>query len=148
MNARLGYIRAERIAVECLACKRRGSFSVARLKARYGLDTSDLDLLRSLTSSCRYQQAPGSAAPRKYEVACEARLVIPPPPEPEAPAESYPPFTIEIWDGCRIEKCVAAIWGLDLARRVFEIAVEIWPDRHLTLRQRARVIRKHPLEDW
>ena len=75
---------------------------------------------------------------------CQARLVIPPPPEAEVPPEPYPPFTIELWKDLSVERCVAAIWGIELAERAFGIAVELWPDRKLLLRQRARVIRKHP----
>lgn len=141
MNARLGYIQAERISVECTSCNRRGSYSVARLKARFDPGMSDLDLLRSLTASCRHQHAPGSAAPRKYEVKCQARLVIPPPLEAEAPPEPYP---LEIWRDRSIERCVAAIWGLKLAERAFGLAVELWPDRRITLRQKIRIIQKHP----
>lgn len=125
-------------------------YRVARLIAQHGPQLPQLDLLAVLTASCRYQRRLGSAAPRKYEVKCQARLLLPEAGQEEATLPAGRPFTIEVWKpgASGIQSHVATIWSLDLARAAFATAMEIWPEGPLTLRQGIRVIRKHRMPDW
>lgn len=81
-----------RVRIACETCKRRGSWSVARLAERHGAEIDLLDLLRLLTATCRWQRRPGDPAPRQYEVRCLARFPdLDDDPEPPRPAVSGVP---------------------------------------------------------
>ncbi|MEA1835206.1 hypothetical protein U8607_24270 [Methylobacterium durans] len=147
---RLRDIRAERLIVECCSCRRSGSYRIAGLVVRFGADISQLDLLAALTASCRHQSRPGSTAPRKYEVNCQARLILPPSGEEAMQTLSGArPVTIEIWrpNGRGIQWHAASIWNLSLAHEVFETAVKIWLASLMTLRQGIRIVEKHRMPD-
>ncbi|MER2266449.1 hypothetical protein [Methylobacterium oxalidis] len=146
---RLRDIRAERLLVACTSCRRTGSYRIAGLLQRFGGDIRQRDLLAALTASCRYQRGPEAAAPRKYEVQCQARLILPDAALEEAALPAGRPFMIEVWKpGASGVQChIATIWNLDLARAAFATATEIWPEEPLTLRQGIRIIRKHRMPD-
>lgn len=100
----LGGVSGDRVRVECSTCRRRGSYQVSGLIERHGADITHVDLLRLLTSSSRFQPSPGTAAPRKYEVGCMAKLDLPKPASLEPPIPPGRPFTIEVWvDRNRVE---------------------------------------------
>ena len=85
---RLSQYPLGRLRVACDHCGRRGSYSVARLRERYGAKIGLGDLLRLLTASCKWQRRPGERGPRQYEPRCLAYLPDLMPPEPEAPARA------------------------------------------------------------
>ncbi len=73
-----------KVRVGCTACKRRGSYRLARLAAKFGPDISMDDLLAKL-ADCPY------ARPRHpYRMGCHARFVDlePPRPPPDEPTEA------------------------------------------------------------
>ncbi len=140
---RLGDVSGDRVRVECATCKRQGSYRVSGLIERYGADIRQIDLLRHLTASCRYQRSPGTAAPRKYEPGCMARIDLPKPASLEPPVPPGSPFTIEIWgERGRIEMRLAVIYPLDGAVAAFEAVEGAYPHSEITLRQGIRVVRK------
>jgi hypothetical protein len=55
-------------------------------------------------------------------------------------------YRIDAWapDGNRIERLMAAIDDIFVARTAFEKIVELYPEQRWTLRQRARIIAEHP----
>ena len=63
-----------RLTVVCTQCRRRGSYSVARLAVRFGAEVELDVLLMSLTASCPWQFPPGTRGPRKYQARCLAFL--------------------------------------------------------------------------
>jgi hypothetical protein len=75
---RLGDAEPGRVYVDCATCKRSGRYTVASLIDGYGADISTLDLLRHLTTSCRYQRAPGAPPAWRHEHLCVAALPLPP----------------------------------------------------------------------
>lgn len=85
---RLSQYPLGRLRVTCDHCGRRGSYSVARLGERYGAEIGLGNLLRVLTSSCKWQRRPGERSPRQYEPRCLAYLPDLMPPGPEAPARA------------------------------------------------------------
>lgn len=140
---RLGDVSGERVRVECTTCKRQGSYRVSGLIERYGADISQIDLVRHLTASCRYQRPPGAAVPRKYEPACMATIDLPKPASLEPPVPPDSPFTIEVWgERGRIEMRLAVIYPLDGAVAAFEAVEGAYPQNEITLRQCIRVVRK------
>lgn len=139
-----------RVYVDCSSCKRSGRYSVASLRERFGPDMSTLDILRTLTASCRYQRPPGSPPARKYEHLCLAAITLPPPARPTTPVPPGVPFTIEVWKetgGC-VEAQLAVIYPIAMARVAFEAACELWPKHEVTLRDRCRIVarRERPEE--
>ena len=99
---------------------------------------STLDILRTLTASCRHQRPPGSPLAWKYEHLCLAAITLPPPVRPTTPVPPGVPFTIEVWKergGC-VEAQLAVIYPIALARVAFETACELWPEHEVTLRDR------------
>ncbi|WP_083936123.1 hypothetical protein [Methylobacterium sp. B1] len=140
---RLGDVSGDRVRVECTTCKRQGSYRVSSLIERYGANISQIDLLRHLTASCRYQRAPGAAAPRKYEAGCVAKLDLPKPASLEPPVPPGSPFTIEVWgERGRIEMRLAVIYPLDGAVAAYEAVEGAYPHNEITLRQGIRIVRK------
>ncbi|MCJ2087783.1 hypothetical protein MKK88_17610 [Methylobacterium sp. E-005] len=141
---RLGTVPPGRVWVDCAACRRSGRYRVASLLDRFGPDISTLDLLRHLTASCRYQRAPGALPARKYEHLCLAAITLPQPVKQIPPVPPGVPYTIEIWDriGGRLELHLATIYPLSLAIAAFEAACLEWPTKEVTLRDRARIVRK------
>ena len=55
-------------------------------------------------------------------------------------------FKVERWssNGQLVEKELAICEDIIAARGAFRAAVEEWPDKRFTLRQRIRVLAKHP----
>lgn len=133
-----------RVYVDCSSCKRSGRYSVASLQDRFGLEISSLDVLRHLTTSCRYQRPPGSPPARKYEHLCLAAITLPPPMRPTIPVPPGVPYTVEVWTetGGGIEAQLAVIYPIDMARAAFQVACELWPKHEVTLRDRCRIVEK------
>ena len=144
MAGRLGDVQPGRVWVDCAACRRSGRYSVASLLERFGPDISTVDLLRHLTASCRYQRRPGARPARKYEHLCLAAHTLPTRRHADAPVPPGIPYTIEVWDriGGTIEWHLATIYPLAMALAAFEAACREWPTHEITLRDRARVVRK------
>jgi hypothetical protein len=144
---RLGDTGPGRVYVDCATCKRSGRYTVASLTNRYGADISTLDLLRHLTASCRYQRPPGAPPARKYERLCLAAITLPPPAKQIPPVPPGVPYTIEVWDriGGKLELHLATIYPLSMALAAFETACLEWPTNEVTLRDRARIVRKREL---
>lgn len=144
---RLGNAGPGRVYVDCATCKRSGRYTVASLIERYGADISSLDLLRHLTASCRYQRAPGVPPARKYEHLCLAAITLPPAAMQIPPVPPGVPYTIEVWDriGGKLELHLATIYPLTVAIAAFEAACLEWPTNEVTLRDRARIVRKREL---
>lgn len=145
---RLGDVRLGRVWVDCASCKRSGRYSVAGLLEQFGPDISTVDLLRHLTVSCRHQRAPGAPPARKYEHLCLAAITLPQPAKQIPPVPPGVPYTIEVWDriGGKIELHLATIYPLSVAIAAFEAACLQWPTNEVTLRDRARVVRKRELQ--
>jgi hypothetical protein len=59
------------------------------------------------------------------------------------------PFRIEQWDkrDVKVSSTICASSSLYVAHGAFQAAVESYPDQRWTLRNRAMVIRKHPLDE-
>ncbi|WCS26391.1 hypothetical protein LOK46_06030 [Methylobacterium sp. NMS14P] len=133
--------------VDCATCKRSGRYTVASLIGRDGADISTLDLLRHLTASCRYQRSPGAPPARKYERLCLAATTLPPPARKIPPVQPGDPYTVEMWDriGNKLELQLATIYPLSVAIATFEAAGLDWPTNEVTLRDRARIVRKREL---
>ncbi|MET3409310.1 hypothetical protein SAMN02799625_05924 [Methylobacterium sp. UNC300MFChir4.1] len=57
------------------------------------------------------------------------------------------PYTIEVWDriGGKLELHLAMIYPLTVAIAAFEAACLEWPTNEITLRDRARIVRKREL---
>ncbi|MGU3403369.1 hypothetical protein [Methylobacterium brachiatum] len=137
-------IQPGRVYVDCSSCKRSGRYTVASLRERFGPDMSTLDVLRTLTASCRYQRPPGSPPARKYEHLCLAAITLPPPHRPTIPVPPGVPYTVEVWTetGGGIEAQLAVIYPIDMARAAFQVACELWPKHEVTLRDRCRIVEK------
>ena len=144
---RLGDLRPGRVYVDCASCKRSGRYTVASLLDRYGSDISTSDLLRHLTSSCSHHRLPGAPPARHYEHLCLAAITLPPPVKQVPPVPPGVPYTIEVWDriGGKLELHLATIYPLSLAIAAFEAACREWPANGITLRDRARIVRKRDL---
>lgn len=55
----------------------------------------------------------------------------------------YPPYSIDLWlDTGSFDRELALVTDLPLAREAFRAAVQIYPDRRVTLRQVTRVIQE------
>jgi hypothetical protein len=93
---RLGGVAGDLVTVECSTCNQRSRYRIAGLAERFGPDISSADLLRALTASCRLQRAPSSAASRKYEAGCTARINLPKPASLEPPVPPGRHFTIMV----------------------------------------------------
>jgi hypothetical protein len=141
---RLGDVQPGWVWVDCAACKRAGRYSVATLLQRCGPDITPADLLRHLTASCRYQRRPGTPPKRKYEPLCLAAITLPAHRRINAPVPPGIPYTIEVWDriGGKLELHLATIYPLSMAIAAFEAACLDWPTNEVTLRDRARIVRK------
>ena len=141
---RLGDVQPGRVWVDCASCKRSGRYSVASLLERFGPDISTTDLLRHVTASCRYQRSPGAPPSRKYEHLCLAAITLPQPVKQIPPVPPGVPYTIEVWKetGGGIELHLATIYPLSLAIAAFEAACIEWPLSEITLRDRARIVRR------
>ena len=58
-------------------------------------------------------------------------------------------FNVEEWDAeGQIYETLAICRSLNMARVVFEAVVEEKPAGHFMIRQRTRVVRRHPEGDW
>lgn len=141
---RLGNVQPGRVYVDCAPCKRSGRYTVASLIDRYGADVPTVDLLRHLTASCRYQRRPGATPARKYERLCLAAITLPPPAKQIPPVPPGVPYTIEVWRdaGGNVALHLATIYPLSMALAAFEAACREWPTHEVTLRDRARIVRK------
>ncbi|KAA0122130.1 hypothetical protein CIW48_19195 [Methylobacterium sp. P1-11] len=141
---RLGDAGLGRVYVDCATCKRSGRYTVASLINRYGVDISTIDLLRHLTASCHHQRAPGEPPARKYAHLCLAAITLPPPAKKIPPVPPGVPYTIEMWreTGGNVELHLATIYPLSMAIVAFEAACLEWPTHEITLRDRARIVRK------
>lgn len=55
------------------------------------------------------------------------------------------PYTVDEWsyDGGKIEREVVKACNFDIAKAAYEVAVRIYPNAKLTLRDGARVIRRN-----
>ena len=148
--ARLGNVPPGRVWVDCASCKRSGRYSVASLLERFEPDISTVDLLRLLTASCRRQRPPGAPPARKYEHLCLAAITLPQPAKRIPPVPPGVPYTIEVWKeaGAGIELHLATIYPLTLAIAAFEAACQEWPAHCVTLRDRARIVRKQEPPLW
>lgn len=140
----LGDIAGDRIAVECLSCRRRGVYAMLGLLERFGHSMSQLDVLRHLSASCRHQRQPGSPPVRKYEAGCQARLILPRPPMRIVPTAMQRPLNIEVWkpNNVGIEWHVATVWSLEAGRLAFEAVAPLYSDREVMLRQDCRLVAK------
>lgn len=139
----LGDVAGDRIAVECLSCRRRGEFAILGLLARFGHGMPQLDVLRHLSASCRHQRRPGAPPVRKYESGCQARLLLPRQPMRETPTQIHRSLRLEVWKpNGNIEWHLATVWSFEFGHRAFEAALPLYPDRDITLRQDCRVIAK------
>jgi hypothetical protein len=81
---------------------------------------------------------------RKYGHLCLAAITLPPPVKRIPPVPPGVPYTIEVWKevGGNIELHLATIYPLPLALAAFEVACREWPTHRVTLRDRARIVRK------
>jgi hypothetical protein len=81
---------------------------------------------------------------RKYGHLCLAAITLPPPVKRIPPVPPGVPYTIEVWKevGGNIELPLATIYPLPLALAAFEVACREWPTHRVTLRDRARIVRK------
>ncbi|TXN41457.1 hypothetical protein FV232_23305 [Methylobacterium sp. WL30] len=139
----LGDIAGDRIVVECLSCRRRGVYATDGLVARFGPTMQQLDALRHLSGSCRHQRRPGSPPARKYESACQARLILPPPKKQIVPTPIQRGLNVEAWTTSgSIEWHLATVWSFELGHLVLDAAAKLYPAQELTLRQACRVIAK------
>jgi hypothetical protein len=122
----------------------RDGINSPALIERYGPDISTVDLLRHLTALCRYQRAPGAPSARKYEQLCLTAITLPPPVKKIPPVPPGVPYTVEIWreTGGNIELHLATIYPLNVAIAAFEAACLEWPMHMVTLRDRARIVRR------
>ncbi len=144
MVDRLGDYSRGMVRIECANCRRVGRYDVRNLHARFGLEIKVVDLLRALSASCRHQQPPGALKLRHDEAACQARITMP---RRLSPALSTPggmPYTIETWniEGGGIELHLAELYRLDMAEAAFAVVCALWPATEVTIRQRARVVRR------
>ncbi|MBE7204132.1 MAG: hypothetical protein INR70_40945, partial [Parafilimonas terrae] len=75
---------------------------------------------------------------------CLAAITLPPPVKQIPPVPPGVPYTIEVWKevGGNIELHLATIYPLALAIAAFEAACQEWPTHMVTLRDRARIVRK------
>ncbi|MCJ2069555.1 hypothetical protein MKK75_12270 [Methylobacterium sp. J-030] len=75
---------------------------------------------------------------------CLAAITLPQPVKQIPPVPPGVPYTIEIWKevGGSIELHLATIYPLSLAMAAFEVACREWPTHMVTLRDRARIVRK------
>ncbi|KAB1077259.1 hypothetical protein F6X53_19395 [Methylobacterium soli] len=73
---RLCDIAGRRLIVECLPCRRRGVYDLARLRERFGEHADVYDVWLRLTQSCRHQHALGARRPNQYGRACRAQLDV------------------------------------------------------------------------
>lgn len=143
MAQKLGDIAGDRLAIDCAPCRRHGSYRLDGLMQRFGPDIPILDVLRTLTASCRRQRDPGAKAARKYESQCLATLRLPRAASLEAPVPPGTPFAIEVWDERgRVEMRLGVIYPLDGALAAFEAVKAAYPRSEVTLRQAARVVRR------
>lgn len=140
---KLGDVAGDRLAIDCATCRRHGSYRLDGLMKRFGSEISTLDLLRTLTASCRHQRGPGAKVGRKYESQCLATLRLPKAPSLEPPVPPGTPFAIEVWDERgRVELRLAVIYPLDGALAAFEALKDAHPRNEITLRQACRVLCK------
>jgi hypothetical protein len=90
---------------------------------------------------------PGAPSSRKYEHLCLAAITLPQPVKQVPPVPPGVPYTIEIWKevGGGIELHLATIYPLTVAIAACEAACLEWPSNEVTLRDRARIVRKREL---
>lgn len=96
----------------------------------------------SAIASCRRERDAPSAW--KYEHLCHAAITLPPAAKKIPRVPSGVPYTIEVWReiGGGIELHLATIYPLTVAIAAFEAACLEWPTHEVTLRDRARIVRK------
>lgn len=137
------YVRGQ-VRVECLSCRRVGCYDVRNLHQRFGLEVAVVDLLRLLSASCRHQRPPGAPPARKYETHCQATITMPRQPVEALPTPGGMPYTIETWyaEAGKMEQHLGTLYRLDMAEAAFEVVCSLWPGTEVTIRQRARVVRR------
>lgn len=93
MDQRLSNFPWVVVRIGCRTCKRRGSYRLARLAAKYGPDAPLDHVLEALTADCAVRHERRGKR-REDEFVCRARYVdldrIPPPP-PDLPPALRPP---------------------------------------------------------
>jgi hypothetical protein len=99
----------------------------------------------SAIASCRRERDAPSAW--KYEHLCHAAITLPPAAKKILPVPPGIPFTIEVWNqiGGKLEIHLATIYPLSMATAALEAACLEWPTNEVTLRDRARIVRKREL---
>ena len=85
-----------------------------------------LDALRHLSGSCRHQRRPGSPPVRKFESACQARLILPPSKKRTVPTPIQRGLNVEAWTPTgSIEWHLATVWSFELGRLVLDAAATL-----------------------
>ncbi|TXN79284.1 hypothetical protein [Methylobacterium sp. WL8] len=80
---------------------------------------------------------------RKYESACQARLILPPSKKQIVPTPIQRGLNVEAWTPTgSIEWHLATVWSFELGHLVLEAAAKLYPVQEVTLRQACRVIAK------
>ncbi|MCJ2041882.1 hypothetical protein MKK55_23415 [Methylobacterium sp. J-059] len=107
-----------------------------------------LDALRHLSGSCRHQRHPGSPPERKYDSACQARLILPPSKQQIVPTPIQRGLNVEAWTTSgSIQWHLATVWSIELGHLVLDAVATLYPDHEVTLRQACRVIAKREKPD-
>lgn len=71
---RLCDVGGRRLLIWCTPCNRRGSYSLDRLRRRYGEHACIYEVFVHLTQTCRWQHEVGARRPNQYGRACRAML--------------------------------------------------------------------------
>lgn len=144
MADQLGDYAFGQVRIECLTCRRAGRYDVRNLHMRFGLEIEVLDLLRTLSASCRHQRASGTPPARKYETCCQARITMPRRPVVDLPTPGGMPYSVETWypDNGKMEQHLGVLYRLDMAEAAFEVVCALWPTTEVTISQRARIVRR------
>lgn len=146
MANRLGDYVGGTVRVACLGCRRVGRYDLRNLQARFGLEIEVLDLLRTLSASCRHQRAPGTPPARKYESCCQATITMPRHAVETLPTPGGMPYSLETWyaEAGKMEQHLGVLYRLDMAEAAFDVICALWPTTEVTIRQRARIVRRRP----
>lgn len=142
------------LVIACDTCKRRGSYRVCGLIARFGPHARLEEIVQALTQSCPHQHRPGERRGNQYtSPGCLARIE-PPRARPLPPPGHHHTLNhaVDEWlpDRISIAQHLALVTG-PLAVAVYEAAIARDPHGRITLRQGARVIRRsfeEPQQDY
>lgn len=100
-----------------------------------------------LAGDCRWRRAPGMRQPGTYEPRCQARLILPGITRQgsgsfDTFAKATNTYRVDVWNDTDSEIALEIFICTDLAlaRRWFEDVAEKYPDKFVTLRQRAQVL--------